>query len=130
MGTRTRSPILPMFGPLPATSPREIRTGSWLEPEASTKPRGSRRRAASLAAMAVAMLLVAIAAALSPVPSVTHAARPRPAWPLEIEGSQYVPVAWVDIPGWNEDDHLAAFTAFRASCKPINAQYPSVADQK
>src|SRR5438552_1908792 len=119
-----------MFGLLPATLPREIRTGSWLEPEASTKERGTKRRAASLAAIAVALLLGAIAVALSPSSSATYAARPHLAWPLEIEGSQYVPVAWADIPGWNEDDHLPAFTAFRASCKPINAQNKPVADPK
>ena len=42
--------------------------------------------------------------------------------PLAINGSQYIPLAWSDIPGWNEDDHLAAFQTFRASCRPIAAQ--------
>jgi membrane-bound lytic murein transglycosylase A len=28
--------------------------------------------------------------------------------PLEINGSQYIPLAWADIPGWKEDNHLAA----------------------
>jgi membrane-bound lytic murein transglycosylase A len=42
--------------------------------------------------------------------------------PLAINGSQYLPLAWADIPGWSEDDHLAAFQTFRASCKPIAAQ--------
>jgi membrane-bound lytic murein transglycosylase A len=42
--------------------------------------------------------------------------------PLAINGSQYIPLAWSDIPGWSEDDHLAAFQTFRASCKPIAAQ--------
>jgi membrane-bound lytic murein transglycosylase A len=94
-----------------------------LELEASTKARGARRRAASLAV---------IAAVLSLAPA--HAARPHLtphlAWPLEIEGSQYVPVSWADIPGWNEDDHRLAFTAFRASCKPITTQQKLSADQK
>jgi membrane-bound lytic murein transglycosylase A len=65
---------------------------------------------------------------LSLLPFAAHAARPhlpypRLAWPLEITGSQYAPVAWADIAGWNEDDHLQAFNAFRASCKPIAAQH-------
>ena len=47
---------------------------------------------------------------------------PRRAWPLEISGSQYVPVAWADIAGWSEDDHLQAYKAFRVSCRPIAAQ--------
>ena len=42
--------------------------------------------------------------------------------PLAIDGGQYIPLAWSDIPGWSEDDHLAALQAFRASCKPIAAQ--------
>jgi membrane-bound lytic murein transglycosylase A len=42
--------------------------------------------------------------------------------PLAINGSQYLPLAWSDIPGWSEDDHLAALQTFRASCKPIAAQ--------
>ena len=42
--------------------------------------------------------------------------------PLQITGAQYAPVAWSDITGWNEDDHLAAYKTFRDSCKPIAAQ--------
>jgi membrane-bound lytic murein transglycosylase A len=69
-----------------------------------------------------------IAAALSLAAFAAQAARPhlpypRLAWPLEITGTQYAPVAWADIAGWNEDDHLQAFSALRASCKPIAAQH-------
>ena len=78
-----------------------------------------------------------IAAALSLITSAAHAARahlpyPRLVWPIEITGSQYAPVAWADIAGWNEDDHLQAFNAFRTSCKPISAQQnqPAGADPK
>ena len=42
--------------------------------------------------------------------------------PLAINGSQYLPLAWSDISGWSEDDHLAALQTFRTSCKPIAAQ--------
>ncbi|HEV7822613.1 MAG TPA: hypothetical protein VGO84_15630, partial [Burkholderiales bacterium] len=35
---------------------------------------------------------------------------------------QYNPIAWSDLPGWNDDDQLAAFKAFRASCAPVLAQ--------
>ena len=51
-------------------------------------------------------------------------------WPLEISGSQYVPVAWNEIAGWREDDHVQALQAFRASCRPINAQRKPPADPK
>jgi membrane-bound lytic murein transglycosylase A len=69
-----------------------------------------------------------IAAALSLAAFAAQAARPHPpyprlAWPLEITGTQYAPVAWADIAGWNDDDHLQAFNAFRASCRPIAAQH-------
>ncbi|WP_348638260.1 MltA domain-containing protein [Bradyrhizobium sp. ISRA463] len=42
--------------------------------------------------------------------------------PLQVSGSQYEPLTWATIPGWNDDDHLAAYKAFRTSCKPIAAQ--------
>jgi membrane-bound lytic murein transglycosylase A len=86
-----------------------------------------------------------IAVALSPSFFAAHAARtshtesrarphllpyPRLAWPLEIPGSQYVPVAWADIAGWSQDDHLAAYKAFRTSCKPIAEQRNLPVDPK
>nr|WP_249128165.1 MltA domain-containing protein [Bradyrhizobium sp. AUGA SZCCT0169] len=42
--------------------------------------------------------------------------------PFQITNTQYAPVAWSDITGWREDDHLAAYKTFRDSCKPIAAQ--------
>src|SRR4051794_15015768 len=119
MAIRKRSPISPMFGHLPATSLRAIRTGSWLAREARPNAPGSARFGAAR---------WAIAAALSLIPLAAHAARPhlpypRLAWPLEITGTQYAPVAWAELAGWNEDDHLQAFNAFRASCRPIAAQH-------
>jgi hypothetical protein len=58
--------------------------------------------------------------------------RPNPPreWPFEFSGSQYAPLNWADIPGWNEDDHLLAFQAFRTSCKPIVAQSKPAMDSK
>jgi membrane-bound lytic murein transglycosylase A len=76
-----------------------------------------------------------IAAALSLAPLAAYAARPhlpypQLAWPLEISGGQYAPVAWSDIAGWSDDDHLAAYKAFRASCAPVVAQRKPPADPK
>jgi membrane-bound lytic murein transglycosylase A len=48
---------------------------------------------------------------------------PNLALPLQINGSQYLPLAWGDIPGWNDDDQLAAYRTFRESCRPIAAQH-------
>src|ERR1700733_4869398 len=115
-----------MFGHLPATSRHAIRTGSWLAREALTNARG-RPYAGAFCVIAVLSLapLVAFAARharSSPPPSSRMVPYPRLAWPLEISGSQYAPVTWADIPGWNDDDHLQAYKAFRTSCKSISAQ--------
>jgi len=59
--------------------------------------------------------------ARSQLPKVEFPHHPQPAWPLEISGAQYSPVSWTDIPGWAEDDQLAALRSFRASCGPILA---------
>src|SRR3954452_16491284 len=126
MAIRKRSPISPMFGHLPATSLRAIRTGSWLAREARPNAPGSARCAAARWALAAALWLIPLAAhAERP-----HLPYPRLAWPLEISGSQYAPVAWAELAGWNEDDHLQAFNAFRASCKPIAAQHKLPAEAK
>lgn len=50
--------------------------------------------------------------------------------PLQISGGQYATVAWSDIAGWSEDDHLAAYKVFRISCKPISAQTQPPAEVK
>jgi len=63
-------------------------------------------------------------------PSVRHLPYPDLELPLQINGGQYAPVAWSDIAGWSEDDHLAAYNAFRVSCKPIVAQVKPPADPK
>ena len=81
--------------------------------------------------MVVAVLLIPLAAhAARPHAARPHLPYPRLVWPLEITGSQYAPVAWGDIAGWNEDDHLQAFNAFRTSCRPIGALRKPPADPK
>ena len=50
--------------------------------------------------------------------------------PLQITGTQYAPVAWSDIAGWSEDDHLAAYKTFHDSCKPIAAQIKPPSEPK
>ena len=92
--------------------------------------------------------MVVIAAALSLAPQDAHARRakhsvqraPEPAvrqvpyptldLPLEITNTQYSPVAWADVTGWNDDDQLAAYKAFRISCQPIAAQSGPASDSK
>jgi membrane-bound lytic murein transglycosylase A len=50
--------------------------------------------------------------------------------PPEIADSQYFPMSWSDIPGWTNDDQLAAYQTFRASCKPIAAQHDASPDSR
>src|ERR1700690_4431829 len=112
-----------MFGHSPATRLHATRTGSWLEPEALTDARGLRRYAAAFCVIAVALALVPFAAMAArhahlarsvhaPLAEPRQLPYPRLEWPLEISGSQYAPVAWADIAGWSEDDHLQAYKAF------------------
>nr|WP_311966786.1 MltA domain-containing protein [Bradyrhizobium australiense] len=63
-------------------------------------------------------------------PPARHLPYPQLEFPLQISGGQYAPVAWSEIAGWSEDDHLAAYQAFRASCRPIAAQQKPPADPK
>jgi membrane-bound lytic murein transglycosylase A len=70
-----------------------------------------------------------------PAPTTPHVAErslPYPLldMPIEINGSQYAPLAWSDVPGWSDDDQLAAFQTFRASCKSIAAQHDTPPEPK
>jgi membrane-bound lytic murein transglycosylase A len=67
---------------------------------------------------------------MPPKPAERTLPYPQLELPFEISGSQYFPVRWEDIPGWNEDDQLAAYQTFRASCKPISAQHDSPPDAR
>ena len=44
-------------------------------------------------------------------PAIPPRALPYPQLPLpfEIPGAQYLPLAWADVKGWSDDDHLAAY---------------------
>ena len=112
-----------------------------MAPEALTDARGLRRYGAAFCVIVVALALVPFAALAARhvhlarsvrAPLVEHRQLPYPRLesPLEISGSQYAPVAWADIAGWSEDDHLQAYKAFRLSCKPISAQRTPPADSK
>ena len=58
----------------------------------------------------------------SPPQQLRHLPYPQLELPLQISGGQYLPLAWSEVAGWNDDDHLAAYKTFRTSCKPIAAQ--------
>ena len=40
--------------------------------------------------------------------------------PLKIVGSQLEPINWTELDGWPADDHLAAFSTYRASCQVLS----------
>ena len=87
--------------------------------------------------IAIALSLASFAAyaartrhAVRPLPPPRQIPYPQLAWPLEISGSQYAPLAWAEVAGWSEDDHLQAYWAFRASCRPIAAERTPPADPK
>jgi len=67
-----------------------------------------------------------------PLPHRAERALPYPKLdlPPEIADSQYFPMSWSDIPGWNNDDQIAAYQTFRASCKPIAAQHDASPDSR
>jgi len=87
---------------------------------------------APLAAMAARKAHTAPAShrASSRLPVVRPVPYPRLEWPLEINGSQYAPLAWADITGWSADDHLQAYQAFRTSCASIAGQRKPPADPR
>src|SRR6478609_1427079 len=137
MAIPIRSPISPMSGHSPATRALAIRTGSWLALEARPETRRLARLAFGVIALACALAPVDALAARyvrsqkpSHPPAVRHLPYPELELPFQISGGQYAPVAWSDIAGWSEDDHLAAYNAFRVSCRPISAQRTPPADPK
>jgi membrane-bound lytic murein transglycosylase A len=40
--------------------------------------------------------------------------------PIEFANTQYEPVDWSDLKGWDADDHVAAFAAFLTSCRTLD----------
>ena len=48
-----------------------------------------------------------------------------------VRGASYQPVTFADLPGWAQDDHLAAFKTFLNSCQRViaNAREKAAADK-
>ena len=111
-----------------------------MAPAAPADPHGKRIRAAAGWLIAFALALLPGAADSRAVHSRYHRAEPQPKQralpypalelPLEIPNSQYVPLNWSAVTGWRDDDHLAAYKAFRTSCQPIAAQSGPPAESK
>ncbi|WXC80090.1 MltA domain-containing protein [Bradyrhizobium septentrionale] len=108
-----------------------------MELEALTKHLSYGRLAVACCALAVLCSTASIAAryrsSRHPPPRHEHShpiPYPNLELPLQVSGSQYEPLAWANVSGWSDDDHLAAYKAFRTSCKPIAAQQGAPADSK
>ena len=43
--------------------------------------------------------------------------------PIVFPNTQYEPVDWTDLEGWDSDDHAAAFAAFLTSCRTLDATH-------
>jgi len=103
-----------------------------LAPAAPADPHGFRTRAAAGWLIALLLALLPASADSRAIHSRAHRVDPQPKprllpypaleLPVEIPGSQYVPINWRDVTGWSDDDHLAAYRTFRTSCQPIVAQ--------
>jgi len=115
-----------------------------LAPAAPADPRGFGRIAAAAWLITFALALTPVSAdargghyvrhpragPVLPPPPVRLLPYPAVELPLEIPGSQYAPLAWSEVPGWSDDDQLAAYGAFRESCRPIAAQNGPAAEAK
>jgi membrane-bound lytic murein transglycosylase A len=42
--------------------------------------------------------------------------------PIRFPDTQYEPVDWADLDGWDSDDHAAAFATFLASCRTLDVK--------
>ena len=42
--------------------------------------------------------------------------------PITFPGTQYEPMDWANLDGWESDDHAAAFSAFLTSCQTLDTK--------
>jgi len=42
--------------------------------------------------------------------------------PIQFPHTQYEPIEWADLDGWDSDDHAAAFATFLASCRTLDVK--------
>ena len=83
--------------------------------------RGSRIKAGLDAATVVAVCfsVLAVSPALAGNLNVTARHGPAQSKNMSMQGAAFTPVPFSELPGWDSDDHLAAWKAFVASCKPV-----------
>ncbi len=62
------------------------------------------------------LCLLALLAGFLGNPLAAHAAEQQP---ITFPDTQYQPIGWSDLEGWDNDDHAAGFATFLASCRPL-----------
>ena len=75
-------------------------------------------------------VIVATLGGLTFFPVASAAGSGTAAAPITIPDAQFEPVGWSDLPGWQDDDHAAAFDAFRQSCDPARTRKKPVANAR
>ena len=73
------------------------------------------RRLRALAVLGLLAALAACATTPAPRPRALQPSRPPPPGAPPI-AQMSPPISWVDLPGWAEEDHLAAMSALTAAC--------------
>ena len=74
---------------------------------------------------AAARRCLCVVGVLSVLCCVAGAAIGQTSGPIQFPDTQYEPVDWSDMDGWATDDHAAAFAAFLASCRTLDARHRS-----
>jgi hypothetical protein len=85
------------------------------------RPLAASCRAACLL-IAFVGLFAAPAFAQDVAPDATQDSAPHTT-PIIFPGTQYEPVDWTDLDGWQSDDHAAAFAAFLTSCQTLDIKH-------
>jgi membrane-bound lytic murein transglycosylase A len=68
-----------------------------------------------LSAPCQGLFLCVLLAGLVGLPMTVHGLEP-----IKFPDTQYEPVDWTDLDGWDSDDHAAAFATFLASCRTLD----------
>ena len=63
--------------------------------------------------------LLILVLALCGLPMAVHGEEREP---IQFLDTQYEPVDWADLEGWDNDDHAAAFATFLASCRTLDVR--------
>jgi membrane-bound lytic murein transglycosylase A len=66
------------------------------------------------------LALLILLAGLVGIPMTAHGEEREP---IQFPDTQYEPVDWADLDGWDSDDHAAAFATFLTSCRTLDPKH-------